>query len=57
MTDKRENYSLAELKKEVLIAYLNLQIPGMPIGKKEELNDKYEEARKQLAERIATELT
>lgn len=48
--------TLETLKKEVLFAYLNLQVAGQPKKVKAQWERKYEEARHQLAEQIEMEL-
>lgn len=56
MTNKPESNRLKELKQEVLIAYLNQQIPGLSKFQQAEWKEKYKDARKRLADCIATEL-
>lgn len=57
MTNKQESNIMKKYKQQVLTAYLSLQMPGLTCEKKREWESKYEEAKKQLAECIATELT
>lgn len=54
--DKYMSHSLAELKSEVLMAYLNLQTSEIPKERKAELEQQYEDARTRLAKRISIEL-
>lgn len=56
MTNKPEKNNLEELKQEVLMAYLNQRKPGTSWVKKREWEKKYQDAKKRLAECIATEL-
>lgn len=48
--------TIHQLKKEVLIAYLSQQTPGLTSEARKRWVEKYEEARKELEEQIAIEL-
>jgi hypothetical protein len=54
MKNKQKN--IHQLKADVLVAYLSLQVPGLTTEAKERWADKYEEARLELEKRIASEL-
>lgn len=53
---KNKEKTTHQLKSDVLVAYLSLQVPGIATESKERWADKYEEARLELEKRIASEL-
>ena len=52
MKNKQKN--IHQLKADVLVAYLSLQVPGITTEAKVRWADKYEEARLELEKRIAS---
>lgn len=53
---KTKEKTIHQLKKEVLIAYLSQQTPGITSEAKKHWMEKYEKARKQLEVQISMEL-
>jgi hypothetical protein len=53
---KNKEKTTHQLKADVLVAYLSLQVPGLATESKERWTDKYEEARLELEKRISSEL-